>query len=334
MRVKALQYGEPMGRPDLREVLATYLRTSRGVRCEAEQLMIVSGSQQALDLTARVLLNPGDAAWIEEPGYWLVQSVLRARACRIVPVPVQADGLSIDAGVKLNRKPRTIFVAPSHQYPLGVTMSASRRLQLLDWAERAGAWIIEDDYDSEFRYDSQPIASLQGLDRNARVIYIGSLSKVMFPSLRLGYVVVPRDLVDRFAAMRQTMDICPTDLTQAVAAEFIREGHFARHIRRMRPIYAERRRALVAAIEQLGDRANVIGDEAGMHVAVIIDGLRDDRKVATTAASRSLWLSALSQLYLGKVRRHGFVLGFGNTGLAQIAPAVRQLKALLRGEIG
>jgi GntR family transcriptional regulator/MocR family aminotransferase len=156
-------------------------------------------------------------------------------------VPVDADGLNIDAGVKLSRKARAAFVAPSHQYPLGVMMSASRRLQLLEWAQRAGAWLIEDDYDSEFRYDSMPIASLQGLDRNAHVIYVGTFSKVMFPSLRLGYLVAPRDLVERFAAMRQAIDICPADLTQAVAAEFIREGHFARHIRRMRPVYAERR---------------------------------------------------------------------------------------------
>ena len=331
MRVKALQYGDPMGRADLREALATYLRMSRAVRCEPDQIMIVSGSQQALDLTTRVLLNAGDIAWVEEPGYWLVQRVLQARGCRMVPVSVDYDGLSVDAGLKLSRRARAIFVAPSHQYPLGVTMSASRRLQLLDWAQRSGAWIIEDDYDSEFRYNINPIASLQGLDRNARVIYTGSFSKVMFPSLRLGYLVVPRDLVERFAAMRQAMDICPGDLTQAVAAEFIREGHFARHIRRMRPIYAERRRALVAAIrDELGDRATVIGDDAGMHLALVIDGLRNDQKIATKAAQQSLWLSALSQLYVGNVRRQGFVLGFGNTRVAQIATAVRQLKALLR----
>jgi GntR family transcriptional regulator/MocR family aminotransferase len=330
IRVKALQYGHPLGRADLREALAIYLRTCRGVRCEPDQVMIVSGSQQALDLTTRVLLNSGDAAWVEEPGYWLIQRALQARRCRTVPVPVDNYGLNVDAGVKLSRKARAVFVAPSHQYPLGVTMSAARRLQLIEWAERAGAWIIEDDYDSEFRYDTMPIASLQGLDRNARVIYVGTFSKVMFPSLRLGYLVLPRDLIERFAAMRQAMDICPADLTQAVTAEFIREGHFARHIRRMRPVYARRRRSLVAAIvDELGDGANIIGDEAGMHLAVIIHGLRNDQKIATTAAQQSLWLSALSQLYLGKVRRQGFVLGFGNTRVAQIAPALGHLKPLL-----
>jgi GntR family transcriptional regulator / MocR family aminotransferase len=330
IRVKALQYGDAMGRADLREAIAIYLKRSRGVRCEADQVMIVSGSQQALDLATRVLLDAGDSAWVEEPGYWLVHRVLQARGCRAVPVPVDAEGLNVAAGVKLKRRARAAFVAPSHHYPLGVTMSATRRFQLLDWAQRAGAWIIEDDYDSEFRYDSMPIASLQGLDSNARVIYIGTFSKVLFPSLRLGYLLIPRDLVERFAAMRQAMDICPADIAQAVTAEFIREGHFARHIRRMRPIYAERRRALVAAIaDEFGDRATISGNEAGMHLALSIRGLRGDQKIAGTAARQSLWLSALSQLYFGQTRREGFVLGFGNTRVVQIAAAIRQLKTLI-----
>jgi GntR family transcriptional regulator/MocR family aminotransferase len=331
VKVKARQYGDPMGRIDLREALAIYLRTARGVQCEPGQIMIVSGSQQALDLTTRLLLNPGDAAWVEEPGYWLVQRALQARRCRLLPVPVDMNGLNVDAGITLGRKPRAVFVAPSHQYPLGVTMSASRRLQLLEWAERARAWIVEDDYDSEFRYDSMPISSLQGMDRNSRVIYIGTFSKVLYPSMRLGYLVVPRDLVDRFAALRQTMDICPADLLQAVTSEFIRQGHFGRHIRRMRPIYAERRRALAEAVDaELGHGAEVIGGDAGMHLALIIGGLRNDQKIATAAARHSLWLSALSQSYVGKVRRQGFVLGFGNTRIGQIGPAIRQLKALLK----
>jgi GntR family transcriptional regulator / MocR family aminotransferase len=330
MRLKALQYGDAMGLPELREAIATYLRTSRGVRCEAQQIMIVSGSQQALDLATRVLLEAGSAAWVEEPGYWLVHHVLKAARCRIVPVPVEAEGLNVTAGIKLNRNARAAFVAPSHQYPLGVTMSATRRLQLLEWAQRSRAWIIEDDYDSEYRYGSLPIASLQGLDSNARVIYIGTFSKVMFPSLRLGYLVIPSDLIKRFAAMRQVMDICPTHITQAVMSDFIREGHFARHVRRMRPIYAERRRVLVAELErQLGDNLTIMGDQAGMHLAIFLAPGRDDRKIAATAARQSLWLSPLSSSYVGKTPRHGFVLGFGNANANDIPKAVRHLKKLI-----
>src|SRR5881398_3743875 len=330
MRLKALQYADAMGLPELREAIATYLRTSRGVRCEAQQIMIVSGSQQALDLATRVLLEAGRAAWVEEPGYWLVHHVLKAARCRIIPVPVDAEGLNVTAGIKLNRNARAAFVAPSHQYPLGVTMSATRRLELLEWAQRAGAWIIEDDYDSEYRFDGMPIASLQGLDRNARVIYIGTFSKIMFPSLRVGYIVIPSDLIERFAAIRQVMDICPPHLTQAVMADFIREGHFARRIRRMRPIYAERRRVLVGELERvLGDRLEIVGDEAGMHLATFLTRGRDDRKIAATAARQSLWLSPLSSSYIGRTARHGFVLGFGNTKANEIPQAVRQLRKLI-----
>src|SRR5919106_1464932 len=332
MRVKALQYGDAMGLPHLREAIAAYARTSRGVRCEAGQIMIVSGSQQALDLATRVLLDAGTAAWVEEPGYRLVHRALQAAGCRAEPVPVDRKGLVVADGIKLNRKARAAFVSPSHQYPLGVTMSATRRLELLEWAQRAGAWIIEDDYDSEYRFDGMPIASLQGLDSNERVIYIGTFSKIMFPSLRLGYIIIPPDLVERFTAMRQVLDVCPPHFTQAVMADFIREGHFARHIRKMRPIYAERRRVLVGELErELGDQLEVMGDEAGMHLATFLTSNRNDRDIATKAAQQSLCLSSLSSLYLGSALRQGFVLGFGNTKANDISQAVRHLKRLLHG---
>src|SRR5205809_2856380 len=329
VQVKGLQYGDPMGLPELRETIAVYLRTARGVHCEADRIMIVSGSQQALDLTTRVIVDPGAAVWAEEPGYWLVHYVLRAAGCRSVPVPVDAEGLNVAAGIRLNRKARAAFIAPSHQYPLGVTMSATRRLQLLEWAQRAAAWIVEDDYDSEYRYNSKPIASLQGMDHHDRVIYIGTFSKVMFPALRLGYVVIPPDLVERFAAMRQSMDLCPPHIPQAVMHEFICEGHFARHIRRMRPIYAERREVLVTELARaFGEGVAIIGDEAGMHLALLLPKLRNDQQLAARAAKESLWLSPLSASYVGKSPRQGFVLGFGNTRANQIPAAVRQLKGL------
>jgi GntR family transcriptional regulator/MocR family aminotransferase len=291
--------------------------------------MIVSGSQQALDLSTRVLLDPEAPVWVEDPGYWLVKQMLTAAGCRAIPVPVDADGLDVRAGTKLCANARAAFVAPSHQYPLGVTMTAARRLDLLAWADAANAWIIEDDYDSEYRYNSTPIASLQGLDRNQRVIYIGNFSKVMFPSMRLGYLVVPPDLVDRFAAVRQTMDICPPHMNQAVMTEFIREGHFSRHLRRMRPVYAERRRVLVEALErELGGRSEIIGNAAGMHLTIYVDNC-DDRSVAANASEQSLVLSPLSVSYARRAIRTGFVLGFGNSRIAQITAAVTQLRKLL-----
>jgi GntR family transcriptional regulator/MocR family aminotransferase len=330
MQVNELQYGDAMGAEALRRAIAVYLRTSRAVQCEAEQIMIVSGSQQALDITTRVLLDSETQVWVEEPGYWLVHHVLTMAGCRPVPVPVDAEGVDVLAGINLSPKARAAFVAPSHQYPLGVTMSATRRLQLLEWAQNAGAWIIEDDYDSEYRYESPPISSLQGLDTNSRVIYIGTFSKVLFPSLRLGYIVIPQDLLERFAAVRQSMDLSPSPTNQAVLTEFIREGHFARHVRRMRQIYGERRRVLVKEIErELGSCCTIVGGEAGMHLTLLINGRFKDREIAARAAARKLWLSALSLSYVGETSQHGFVLGFGNTRVSEIPKAVRLLKELL-----
>jgi GntR family transcriptional regulator/MocR family aminotransferase len=327
---KTLDYGDPMGSEDLRRAIATYLRTARAVRCEAEQIMIVSGSQQALEITARVLLDPGDRVWMEEPGYRLARSVFILNGCTVVPVPVDYAGMNISSGVKQCRNARAALVCPSHQYPLGMTMSAGRRLELLDWAEHSGAWIIEDDYDSEFRYESLPIASLQGIDGNSRVIYIGTFSKVLFPSLRLGYLVVPTDLVHRFLSVRIAMDISPSNFFQAVLADFIKEGHFSRHIRRMRLLYGERRSVLTESIrEDLGYGADIIGGQAGMHLSVTLKDIRD-REVAHRAARQNLWLAPLSPCYLGNISRQGFILGFGSTTSDEIPRAVRKLRAIIQ----
>jgi GntR family transcriptional regulator/MocR family aminotransferase len=245
---------------------------------------------------------------------------------------VDTEGLNVAAGRKLKPNATAAFVAPSHQYPLGVTMSATRRFQLLDWAHKTGSWIIEDDYDSEYRYGSMPIASLQGLDANARVIYTGTFSKVLFPALRLGYIVIPLDLVERFAAVRQAMDICPTHASQAVLAAFIREGHFARHVRRMRKVYEERRRVLIEQIEgQLGPSYEIMGTAAGMHLTLLLADKVRDRQIAERAVKQRLWLSALSLSYIGRSPRQGLVLGFGNSPVAQIPRAVLLLKEILGG---
>jgi len=325
----SLDYGDPMGLKDLRNSIAEYLRTARGVRCEAHQVMIVSGSQQGLEITGRVLLDPGDHVWMEEPGYRFAHTVFRFSGCTIAPVPVDAEGLNVAAGIRKCPQARAALVTPSHQYPLGVTMTASRRLQLLDWAESNGSWIIEDDYDSEYRYEGMPVTSLQGLDRNSRVVYIGTFSKVLFPSLRIGYLVVPEDLVDRFLAARFALDIGPATFQQAVLADFIAEGHFARHIRRMRSVYAERRNALIENLgRQFGTAAKVMGADAGMHLSVMLDGICD-QQISKRAAQQKLWLVPLSPFYLMKNARQGFILGFGSTSVEEMPSAVHKIRKLL-----
>jgi GntR family transcriptional regulator/MocR family aminotransferase len=326
-RLSAIHNIDPMGTQTFREAICSYLRTARAVRCEPHQVMVVAGSQQALEISARVLLEKESAIWFEEPGYRLARRVFNGAGCRVVPVPVDEDGMIVSAGVERAPKARAAYVTPSHQYPLGSTMSASRRMQLLNWAERANSWIIEDDYDSEYRFESAPIASLQGLDRNARVIYIGTFSKVLFPSLRLGYVVVPEDLINHFATVRLAMDIFPPYLYQEVITDFMREGHFARHIRRMRLLYSQRRSALVGNLsEQLSGELEVQGSQAGMHLAVTLPKGFRDQEVATKAAAAGLWLWPLSPSYIGKSARQGFVLGFGNTPVEEMPAAVSQLR--------
>jgi GntR family transcriptional regulator/MocR family aminotransferase len=328
-QAKSFDYGSPMGSESLREEVARYLRTARAVRAEAQQIMIVSGSQQALQIAACVLLDARSTVWMEEPGYRFAHKVFASNNCQVVPVPVDEEGLNVAIGIKRCPEARLAMVSPSHQYPLGVTMSASRRLQLLDWAESSGSWVIEDDYDSEYRYETMPIASLQGLDVNSRVIYIGTFSKVLFPSLRLGYVVIPPDLVERFIAARLALDIAPPGFFQAVLADFIHEGHFSRHIRRMRILYNERRRALLESIRsEFEDRADVIGGQAGMHLSVCLKGI-SDCTVATRAARQNLWLVPLSSSYLATAPRQGFVLGFGSTAVEDIPRAVRKLRSVL-----
>jgi GntR family transcriptional regulator / MocR family aminotransferase len=289
--------------------------------------MIVSGSQQALDLTARVLLDADTPVWIEDPGYFGARKALRMAGARLIPVPVDAEGLDVDAGIARAKDARAVFVTPSHQFPLGVTMSATRRLRLLDWARENGAWVIEDDYDSEYRFGNLPIAAMQGLDRDARVIYFGTFTKLLFPSLRLGYIVLPPDLVAPFTAVRRTMDMFSATLHQAALADFIREGHFERHIRRTRVVCSERRDALVAALAaEFGPTLEVLGDAAGMFLAAALPDGVPDREIGLRAADAGVGAYPLSQCYLGKSGRPGFVLGYGGVNPRDIAAGVRTLR--------
>ena len=333
MRAGGLDYGDAMGLPDLREAIASHLRTARGFHCQAEQIVVVSGSQQGLELACRVLLDAGNRVWMEEPGYSFARTVFTSNDCSIVPVPVDSEGLDVASGIRQCRRARAAVVTPSHQYPLGATMSASRRLQLLDWAANNEAWIIEDDYDSEHRYEGLPATSLQGMDRNSRVVYVGTFSKVLFPALRLGYVVAPPDLVERFRAVRLAMDICPPTLFQNVLADFLREGHFSRHIRRMRALYAERRSVLIESLRQeLGHAAELSGGQAGMHLAILMNGI-DDRAATDRAERVHLWLTPLSPAYhRSENARTGFIVGFGSVPVQEIPDAVRKFQAVLNAK--
>jgi GntR family transcriptional regulator/MocR family aminotransferase len=238
--------------------------------------------------------------------------------------------MNIDAGIALKHDAKAALVTPSHQYPLGSTMSATRRLHLLNWAQSSGAWIIEDDYDSEFRYESRPISSLQGMDANARVIYIGTFSKVLFPSVRIGYIVIPPDLVERFAAVRLAMDIFPPYLHQEVLADFMVAGHFGAHIRKMRQVYKERRSALIQCLQgEFGGLLQVHGAEAGMHVAVTLPSGYSDTEIAARAAEERLSLFPISQYYQRAPALQGFVLGFGSTPVRDMKKAVEKLHAVI-----
>jgi len=326
---------DPMGSPSLRAAVAEYLRTARAVRCEAGQIMIVNGSQQAVDLTSRVLLESGSPVWIEEPGYFGTQRALAMAGARLLGVPVDDEGLDVDAGLALCARPRAIYVTPSHQLPLGVTMSASRRLRLLELARRREAWIVEDDYDGEYRYGNLPIASLQGLDRDSRVLYMGTFTKSLFQSLRIGYIVLPQDLVAPFAAVRRSMDMFSPVFLQEVLADFLLEGHFDRHLRKTRSICRERRQALVDALEdELGGKLRVVGDQAGMFLTVVLPKGYRDRDVVHRAADHGVRTFPLSSCYLGRPRLQGLVLGYGRHTPAEVRQAVRKLRRVLTGPSG
>ena len=325
-----LCYGEPAGYRPLRASLAAHLQSTRAVHCDADQVIIVAGSQQALDLTARVLLNPGDAAWVEDPCYPGARNALLAAGSNVVPVPVDDHGFDLAAGLKLCRAARLVYVTPSHQYPLGVTMKLSRRLALLDWAKQTGAWIVEDDYNSEFRYLGRPLSSLQGLDQSGRVIYVGTFSKTIFPSLRLGCMVVPKDLANAFTAARALIDRHSPSIDQAILTDFIDGGHFTRHIRRMRSLYSDRQEMLLAAAEgELAGLLEVKPAAAGMHlIGWLPKGVRDN--VASEAAARHGVEAAPLSAYSSRLPpRGGLILGYAAVNARQIKDGARRLARAL-----
>lgn len=324
---------DPLGYRPLQEAVAGYLATSRGVKCAPEQVAIVSGAQEALDLVARLFLDPGDRVAIENPGYPGAAEAFAALGAEVAAARLDGEGIVIDSRLQ---GARLVYVTPAHQCPSGIAMSLARRLELLEWARQAGALIVEDDYDSEFRYAGRPIPALQGLDRHGVVLFVGSFSKVLFPSLRLGYLVVPPDLVDAFAAAKSVASRHAPVLEQAVLCDFITEGHFGRHIRRMREIYAERLAVLLAsARERLAGRLEVSDVEAGLQTAGWLSGASSGVEVARAAAARSVEVTPLSRYFLDAVsgdpraEREGLVLGFAAVDAQEIRRGVTELAAAL-----
>ena len=326
--VNHFAYQDSLGYLPLREAIAAHVTVSRQVHCTPEQVMIVPGSQGALDLAARMLVNSGDKVWMEDPGYPGARGAFLGSGARIVPVPVDEEGLVVKVGVKRAPHAKLAYITPSHQFPLGVTMSLSQRLALLDWARRADAYILEDDYDSEFRFAGRPLATLQGLDQHDRVIYIGTFSKVLFPSLRIGYMILPLALMGAFLKVRRLIDIHSPMLEQAVLADFISEGHYIRHLRRMRTLYAERRIALMNSMKHLP--LKIDSPEAGIHCVGWLANEVDDIALAKKAKQYDLELTPISTFSIEPFSRKGLLLGYGGYSIPEINSAARRLEQLLR----
>lgn len=328
-----LTYAHGAGYLPLREALIEHLRLARGVRGSAEQVLLISGLHQALSLTAHLLAEPGMTVWMENPGYWGASTVLKMAGLKVVPIAVDEEGLAPTAE-QMREPPRLIFVTPSHQYPLGHVMSLARRRLLLEYAHQHGSWIIEDDYDSEFRFEGQPIASLQGLDQYHRVIYMGTFSKTLFPGMRLGYMVLPQTLTRYFATGVSELYRDGRLLEQAVLCDFITEGHYAAHVRRVRLHYARRQSVLREVIaETLGENWPLSNHEAGLHLVVHLPVGTDDVRISQAAQAIGLMVRPLSKYYLDKNAKPGLLLGYANVDEELIKPYFRRLVSIIQSAI-
>jgi GntR family transcriptional regulator/MocR family aminotransferase len=328
-----LDYGDPGGWMPLRHAIANHARRVRGAVCTPEQVIVVSGAQHGLELVCRVLLDPGDTAWLEEPGYTGARAALIGAGARITSVPVTDQGIDVQAGSRRAPKARLAYVTPSHQFPLGVAMSLARRRELLAWARRASAWIVEDDYDCGFHYGSRPLHCLQGLDPDGRVIYVGSFSKSLFPAMRLGYVIVPADLAPAFVGAHRASDIHTPLLEQAVLADFMAEGSFERHLRRMRSEYRRRLAALTEAAARHGRGLLTLRPvTTGLHAVADLHGDADDEAVCREAWARGVEVMPLSFYAFDRRRKpaRGLVLGFAAVPGHLFDAAMVKLTAAIR----
>jgi GntR family transcriptional regulator/MocR family aminotransferase len=320
----------PAGTLELRQAVAAYLGVARGVKCSPEQVLITGGYQGALALVRSVLVRPGEPVWMEDPGYHMTRMALETAGARVVPVRVDGEGLRVAAGINAAPKAKLAVVTPTHQCPTGVALSLPRRLELLAWATEAGSWIVEDDYDSEFRYVGRSLPSLKSLDRGHRVLYVGSFSKVLFPALRLGYLIVPPELESAFLRASRLLTNGLPVLEQRVVAAFIRNGNFARHIRRMRMLYAERRRCLATALRTaFGEGVIVEMAAGGMHLLARFPGADDDSVLTKRADRAGLAATALSSLAMAHDAGQGLLLGFTNVAPSEADALVARLAAVI-----
>jgi GntR family transcriptional regulator / MocR family aminotransferase len=325
--VRELDYGTAAGSLALREAMAIHVRRSRAVICDPSQVIIVNGSQQALDLIARVLIEPGAPVAIEDPQYQGTREIFRVAGARLQPVAVDRDGLN---PAKLPKTARIAFVTPSHQFPTGAILPLARRLALLDWARRKDAVVVEDDYDGEFRYEGQPLESLQGLDTEGRVIYLGTFSRTIFSALRIGYLIAPKSLVPAFTSAKWLCDRHTATLEQETLAEFIATGMYERHLRRIRRRNTAHREALLDAIRKyLGDRVEITGDGAGTHVVLWPTQRIVENTVIENAASRGVGVYGISRYYLGRASRRGLMLGYSRMNEEKIREGIRRLSEVL-----
>jgi GntR family transcriptional regulator/MocR family aminotransferase len=324
---RQFDYGSALGNADLRVAICAHLRRLRAVVCEPSEVIVVNGSQQALDLVMRVLVDPGDSVAIEDPHYDGVREALRATGARLRPVPVDREGLDPalipdDAGI--------VFVTPSHQFPTGAILPLDRRLALLKWARQRNAVIVEDDYDGEFHYGGRPLESLQGLDREGRIVYIGTFSRTVFPALRIGYLIAPASLVPAFTAAKWLSDLHSASLEQQTLAEFIAAGMYERHLRRLRRRNTARRATLLDAVQKyLGDRVEVTGEGAGAHVVLWPREHVSEEAVVAAAVKRGVGIYGIAHCFLRRPSRPGFLLGYGRLTEREIREGIRLLGELL-----
>ncbi|WP_019529309.1 PLP-dependent aminotransferase family protein [Dasania marina] len=318
-----LGFTDSLGYLPLRESIRHYLQESRGINCTTEQILISYGAQQALDLCARVLLNRKDMAVVEEPGYHGMKAALTSVGASIKPCKVDQQGLNINALRLLKNKPKMIYTTPAHQYPLGQIMPLTRRLQLLEWAATNNCWIIEDDYDSEYHFTHRPLPAMQSLAQHDQVIYLGSFSKVLFPAIRLGYLVLPKNLIKAFTNAKFVSCAETAIHNQIVTANFLQEGHFKTHLKRMRVLYGERWQIIRRECEQqLPNWCELQAEHAGMHVVIIFNKHVDDQKLQDILAKKQLITHSLSDFYYGNNKRYGLVLGFANSSPEQIKQGI------------